>query len=74
MSDTGEVATAANSGKLVDTSAFLDQEIEFNMLHNFIVPIPLVLIQKLGGANQPKWGPYKEIEDMCKNRIPSARE
>lgn len=40
---------AADAGKLVDTSAPMDQGTEFNMLHNFELPISLAVLQKFGG-------------------------
>lgn len=51
----GLVATAAaleaalDAGKLVDTSAPVDQGTEHNMLHNFDLPISLTKLQKFGG-------------------------
>lgn len=51
----GVVATAAaleeaaGAGKLVDTSAPVDQGTESNMLHNFDLPISLSTLQKFGG-------------------------
>ena len=53
--EAGEVATAAaleaaaGAGKLVDTSAPVDQGTESNMLHNFDLPISLSTLQKFGG-------------------------
>lgn len=53
--EAGEVATAAaleaaaGAGKLVDTSAPVDQGTESNMLHNFDLPISLATLQKFGG-------------------------
>ncbi|GKV00900.1 hypothetical protein SLEP1_g13511 [Rubroshorea leprosula] len=41
---------AAGAGKLVDTSAPVDQGTESNMLHDFEVPITLTTLQKFGGA------------------------
>ncbi|XP_059640716.1 protein RTF1 homolog [Cornus florida] len=52
---TGMVATAAaleaaaGAGKLVDTSAPVDQGTESNMLHDFELPISLAALQKFGG-------------------------
>ncbi|GLT75100.1 hypothetical protein SLA2020_468500 [Shorea laevis] len=40
---------AAGAGKLVDTSAPVDQGTESNMLHDFEVPITLNTLQKFGG-------------------------
>ncbi|XP_057438469.1 protein RTF1 homolog [Lotus japonicus] len=54
--ETGMVATAAaleaaaDAGKLVDTSAPVDQGTESNELHNFELPISLSALQKFGGA------------------------
>ncbi|KAK7396484.1 hypothetical protein VNO78_17525 [Psophocarpus tetragonolobus] len=41
---------AAGAGKLVDTSAPVDQGTESNVLHNFELPISLTLLQNFGGA------------------------
>lgn len=40
---------AAGAGKLVDTSAPVDQGTELNMLHNFDLPISLAVLQRFGG-------------------------
>lgn len=40
---------AAGAGKLVDTSAPVGQGTESNTLHNFELPISLVVLQKFGG-------------------------
>ncbi|KAK7336935.1 hypothetical protein VNO77_17489 [Canavalia gladiata] len=54
--EAGVVATAAaleaaaGAGKLVDTSAPVDQGTESNLLHNFELPISLAILQKFGGA------------------------
>ncbi|XP_027352603.1 protein RTF1 homolog [Abrus precatorius] len=54
--EAGMVATAAaleaaaGAGKLVDTSAPVDQGTESNLLHNFELPISLAILQNLGGA------------------------
>ncbi|XP_052201315.1 protein RTF1 homolog isoform X2 [Diospyros lotus] len=40
---------AADAGKLVDTSAPVDQGTESNMLHNFDLAISLAALQKFGG-------------------------
>lgn len=40
---------AANAGKLVDTGAPVDQGTEYNMLHNFELPISLAKLKKFGG-------------------------
>ncbi|KOM31074.1 hypothetical protein LR48_Vigan01g062900 [Vigna angularis] len=60
--EAGMVATAAaleaaaDAGKLVDTSAPVDQGTESNMLHNFELPISLALLQKYGGAQGAQAG------------------
>ncbi|GAB2298697.1 hypothetical protein Dimus_032769 [Dionaea muscipula] len=40
---------AAGAGKLVDTSAPMDQGTESNMLHNFDLPISLAALKRFGG-------------------------
>lgn len=40
---------AADAGKLVDTSAPVDQGTESNVLHDFDLPISLAVLQKFGG-------------------------
>lgn len=61
-SEAGIVATAAaleaaaDAGKLVDTSAPVDQGTESNMLHNFELPISLAILQKFGGAHGAQAG------------------
>lgn len=40
---------AAGAGKLVDTSAPVDQGTQYNMLHNFEIPISLAALQEFGG-------------------------
>ncbi|KAL1365115.1 hypothetical protein HN51_013207 [Arachis hypogaea] len=58
----GMVATAAaleaaaDAGKLVDTSAPVDQGTSSNVLHNFELPISLALLQKFGGAQGAQAG------------------
>ena len=60
--EAGMVATAAaleaaaDAGKLVDTSAPVDQGTESNVLHNFELPISLALLQKFGGAQGAQAG------------------
>ncbi|KAI4296693.1 hypothetical protein L6164_036633 [Bauhinia variegata] len=60
--EAGMVATAAaleaaaGAGKLVDTSAPVDQGTESNMLHNFELPISLALLQKFGGPQGAQAG------------------
>ncbi|KAK1366140.1 RNA polymerase-associated protein RTF1 [Heracleum sosnowskyi] len=62
VTEAGAVATAAalvaaaDAGKLVDTSAPVDQGTESNMLHNFELPISLDLLQKFGGAQGAQAG------------------
>ncbi|KAK7252175.1 hypothetical protein RIF29_35947 [Crotalaria pallida] len=58
----GMVATAAaleaaaDAGKLVDTSAPVDQGTVTNELHNFDLPISLTALQKFGGAQGAQAG------------------
>ncbi|KAG4916233.1 hypothetical protein AAZX31_19G156200 [Glycine max] len=47
---TAALKAAAGAGKLVDTSAPVDQGTESNSLHNFQLPISLAILQKFGGA------------------------
>ncbi|KAA8519825.1 hypothetical protein F0562_014085 [Nyssa sinensis] len=47
---------AADAGKLVDTSAPVDQGTESNMLHDFDLPISLATLQKFGGAQGAQAG------------------
>ncbi|XP_057416294.1 protein RTF1 homolog [Lotus japonicus] len=60
--EAGMVATvaaleaAADAGKLVDTSAPVDQGTESYSLHNFELPISLALLQKFGGAQGAQAG------------------
>uniref|UniRef100_A0A2P2JRI6 RNA polymerase-associated protein RTF1 n=1 Tax=Rhizophora mucronata TaxID=61149 RepID=A0A2P2JRI6_RHIMU len=60
--ETGMAATAAaleaaaDAGKLVDTSAPVDQGTESNMLHNFELPISLTVLQKFGGPQGAQAG------------------
>ncbi|KAJ0983011.1 hypothetical protein J5N97_011266 [Dioscorea zingiberensis] len=60
--EAGVVATAAaleaaaGAGKLVDTSAPVDQGTESNSLHNFELPISLAGLQKFGGAQGVQHG------------------
>ena len=60
--EAGMVATAvaleaaAGAGKLVDTSAPVDQGTESNMLHNFELPISLAILQRFGGAQGAEAG------------------
>ncbi|XP_077248517.1 plus-3 domain-containing protein [Tasmannia lanceolata] len=55
VSEVGEAATAAaleaaaDAGKLVDTSAPVDQGTELNSMHDFELPISLAVLQKFGG-------------------------
>lgn len=58
----GMVATAAaleaaaDAGKLVDTSAPVDQGTESNLLHSFELPISLTTLQKFGGPQGAQAG------------------
>ncbi|KAJ1416665.1 Plus3-like superfamily [Sesbania bispinosa] len=60
--EAGMVATAAaleaaaGAGKLVDTSAPVDEGTESNVLHNFELPISLAILQKFGGAKGAQAG------------------
>lgn len=62
VAENGVVATvsaleaAAGAGKLVDTSAPVDQGTESYSLHNFELPISLTLLQKFGGASGAQAG------------------
>ncbi|CAK9152501.1 unnamed protein product [Ilex paraguariensis] len=62
MTEAGMEATAvaleaaAGAGKLVDTSAPVDQGTESNMLHNFELPISLAALQKFGGPQGAQAG------------------
>lgn len=47
---------AADAGKLVDTSAPVDQGTESNTLHNFELPVSLALLHKYGGAQGAQAG------------------
>ncbi|KAH7545965.1 protein RTF1 homolog [Ziziphus jujuba] len=47
---------AADAGKLVDTSAPVDQGTESNLLHNFELPISLTTLQKFGGPQGAQAG------------------
>lgn len=62
ITEAGMVATeaalvaAADAGKLVDTSAPVDQGTESNLLHNFELPISLATLQKFGGPQGAQAG------------------
>lgn len=62
IAESGVVATAAaleaaaGAGKLVDTSAPVDQGTESHLLHNFELPISLATLQKLGGPQGAQAG------------------
>jgi RNA polymerase-associated protein RTF1 len=62
IAESGVVATAAaleaaaDAGKLVDTSAPVDQGTESNTLHNFELPVSLALLHKYGGAQGAQAG------------------
>ncbi|KAL5575461.1 hypothetical protein UlMin_017160 [Ulmus minor] len=47
---------AAGAGKLIDTSAPVDQGTESNWLHNFDIPISLAALQKFGGPQGAQAG------------------
>ncbi|KAL6991033.1 Protein RTF1 [Sarracenia purpurea var. burkii] len=47
---------AADAGKLVDTSAPVDQGTESNVLHDFELPISLAVLQKFGGPQGAQAG------------------
>ncbi|KAK1368639.1 Plus3 domain-containing protein [Heracleum sosnowskyi] len=79
VTEAGAVATAealvaaADAGKLVDTSAPVDQGTESNMLHNFELPISLDLLQKFGGAQGAQAGfmaRKQRIEATVGYRVP----
>ncbi|KAL5582643.1 hypothetical protein UlMin_015085 [Ulmus minor] len=53
---TAALEAAADAGKLVDTSAPMAQSTEFNMLHNFELPISLAALQKFGGPQGAQLG------------------
>lgn len=44
------LGATADAGKLIDTSAPVDQGTESNLLHNFELPISLAMLQNFGGA------------------------
>lgn len=62
VTEAGMVATAAaleaaaGAGKLVDTSAPVDQGTESNLLHNFELPISLTALHKFGGPQGAQAG------------------
>ncbi|CAL5412194.1 unnamed protein product [Camellia sinensis] len=47
---------AADAGKLVDTSAPVDQGTELNTMHDFELPISLAVLQKFGGPRGAQAG------------------
>ncbi|XP_019058310.1 PREDICTED: LOW QUALITY PROTEIN: protein RTF1 homolog [Tarenaya hassleriana] len=64
---------AAGAGKLVDTRAPMDQGAEFNILHNFELPISLAPLQKLGGpqgVQKAFMGRKQAIEATVGCRVP----
>lgn len=64
---------AADAGKLVDTSAPVDQGTESNMLHNFDLPISLAVLQKFGGPGGVQAGfmaRKQKIEATIGCRVP----
>lgn len=79
IAESGMVATAAafqaavDAGKLVDTSAPVDQGTESNLLHNFELPISLAILQKFGGAQGAQagfMGRKQRIETTVGFRVP----
>ena len=79
MAEAGMAATAAaleaaaDAGKLVDTSAPVDQGTESNMLHNFELPISFSVLQKFGGPLGAQAGfmaRKKRIEATVGCRVP----
>lgn len=75
----GMVATAAaleaaaDAGKLVDTSAPVDQGTESNVMHNFELPLSLATLQKFGGAQGAQAGfiaKKQRIEAVVGFRVP----
>lgn len=77
--DAGVVATAAalkaaaDAGKLVDTSAPVDQGTESNMLHNFQLNISLAALENFGGAKGAQAGfmaRKQRIEATVGYRVP----
>lgn len=64
---------AADAGKLVDTSAPVDQGTVSNMLHNFELPISLTVLQKFGGPQGAQAGfmaRKQRIEAMVGCQVP----
>ncbi|KAK6149878.1 hypothetical protein DH2020_017403 [Rehmannia glutinosa] len=64
---------AAGAGKLVDTSAPVDQGTESNLLHNFELPISLAVPQKFGGPQGAQAGfmaRKQQIEAMYGVKVP----
>ncbi|KAK6149871.1 hypothetical protein DH2020_017396 [Rehmannia glutinosa] len=64
---------AAGAGKLVDTSAPVDQGTESNLLHNFELPISLAVLQKFGGPQGAQAGfmaRKQQIEAMYGVKVP----
>ncbi|XAR66441.1 hypothetical protein NMG60_11012677 [Bertholletia excelsa] len=64
---------AAGAGKLVDTSAPVDQGTELHMLHDFELPISLAALQKFGGpqgAQAGFMGKKQRIEATVGYRVP----
>ncbi|XP_015968095.1 protein RTF1 homolog [Arachis duranensis] len=77
--EAGMVATAvaleaaADAGKLVDTSAPVDQGTESNMLHNFELPISLSSLQRFGGSQGVEAGfmaKKQKVEATVGFRVP----
>lgn len=64
---------AADAGKLVDTSAPVDQGTVSNVLHNFELPISLAVLQKFGGPQGAQAGfmaKKQRIEATVGCRVP----
>ncbi|XP_052183081.1 protein RTF1 homolog [Diospyros lotus] len=64
---------AADAGKLVDTSAPVDQGTESNTMHDFELPISLATLQKLGGPHGVQAGfmaRKQRIEATVGYRVP----
>ncbi|MED6147254.1 Protein RTF1 [Stylosanthes scabra] len=77
--EAGMVATAvaleaaAGAGKLVDTSAPVDQGTESNLLHNFELPISLSSLQRFGGSQGVEAGfmaKKQKVEATVGFRVP----
>ncbi|XP_062081807.1 protein RTF1 homolog [Humulus lupulus] len=70
---TAALEAAADAGKLVDTSAPIDQGTNSNMLHNFDLSISLTMLQKFGGPQGAQLGYLarkQKVEATVGCRIP----